>query len=228
MKKGQAMNIRTSVTRIIQNASIFALVAAVPLNADDVGSKYRFGGQLALAVPTGNIKEQSKAGFGGSLFLERSIGKKFALRGRIEITTFGKKVDDTNNFPTNELFSEQGWKATADSRGFMLDCIYRLDSHTKGYFFFIGGGLLDTDISHKYWEHIPFYYGHFLGRSGYRAASAIAIGFGHNFNEHFGTEFKYTESFGGIQLYNYGQDNYTDNSKNLKFNWIQLSFNYRF
>jgi hypothetical protein len=228
MNKEHVMQIRVLVARIIQSASVFALVAAIPLNAGSGDSKYRFGGQLALAVPTGNIKEQSKAGFGGSLFVERTMGKKFALRGRIEITTFGKNVDDINDLPTNEMFSEQGWKATADSRGLMLDCIYRLDTHTKGYFFFIGGGLLDTDISYKYWEHIPFYYGQFLGKSGYRAASAIAVGFGHNFNAHFGAEVKYTESYGGIQINNYGQDNYTDNNKDLKFNWIQLSFNYRF
>jgi len=72
-------------------AILAALVATVPMKADDSPSNTIVGCGLSMAGPKGELGRVSGSGLGLSLSFEWGLRPKHASRLRIELATFAKK-----------------------------------------------------------------------------------------------------------------------------------------
>jgi hypothetical protein len=118
------MHTQISPTKAIYGGLIVALIAAVPLKADD---PIVFGGMLSYTSPSGDFSKISKSGFGATVFAEKIQDKNTAWRLRLEYVTFGEKE---NMLETRNTYKE-GEKANSKAIALMADWVYRRDTHAN-------------------------------------------------------------------------------------------------
>jgi hypothetical protein len=148
------------------------LLAASPLVADapDEGKMRRIwcGFSASVVDPTNTPFGDSSIGSGFSVFLENALTKTIGTRIQFEYLGFGTSDD---------RYTE---------RNLLLDLLFRLQSHNKGGYWFVGVGTGGAEISPRK--------SRVSGRSPTMEAGAcnsFSIGFGRNFNQHLGAEVRY-------------------------------------
>jgi opacity protein-like surface antigen len=179
---------------------IFALAAAAPLNAQD----FRYGAQLSVVSPSGDLSKNASLGFGAAFLAEIPLNDKMAIRGKLDYLMFGEK--------TNNDYSES--KLSANIYGVTADYIYRFDSHDNGLFVMAGLGSVALTLKDKYeWASLS------ESANGF----AIHLGVGYNFTRNLGAEVKLVTS-NGVKI---GEERGEEASA-FATNWLQASFTYRF
>jgi hypothetical protein len=136
----------TSQTSIARYMLIAALAALAPLKAQSF-DVFKLGFVGSFAVPAGDLKNMktwdsnSVSGFGGGAFLEMSMHQNFALRGRLEYTSF---TESSGSSSSSSSSSSQGvatcFSATAE-------VMLRQDS---GLYFFGGVGYLMPKLNDRF------------------------------------------------------------------------------
>ena len=188
-----------TLSNIITGAFVAALITSAPLQAQD----WRFGGQLSLANPSGDLSEGSKMGFGLAVFAEQGLNNKMALRYNVSYSLFGaKKIEDG------------AVETSANAVSIIGDFLYRFDSHDKGCFVFAGIGYL---MPKSEWEDKGWSESGSTSISGF----GLSAGIGYNFTRNFGAEARYVKSFGvKVDEFNEKIDFAAD--------WFTVSVSYRF
>jgi hypothetical protein len=190
-----------------------AMIASGPLKADGGESApIRFGGGLSIVNPSGDFEKFSKQSFGVSVFGERELKSNTALRVRVEYATFGEK-----KVTLGVGYSSWQEKGSANTTVAMLDYIHRFESHDKGFYAFGGAGFVQGTLKLKYYEYVESLSGSGFGFSG---------GLGYRVDKNLGCELSYTT--GGKITTGEDDEYYKLIPANLPFNWISLSFSYRF
>ena len=185
-----------SLRNIITGAFAAALITSAPLQAQD----WRFGGQLSLANPSGDLSDVSKMGFGLAFFAEQGLNDKMALRYNAGYSLFGAKKEEYGNYSD---------ETSANAISVMADFLYSLDSHEKGCFVFGGLGFLVAGTKYE------FKGGSYGTDSGSNSESGIGLsaGVGYNFTRNIGAEARYVKGLG---------------DKLEGFDWFSVSVSYRF
>jgi opacity protein-like surface antigen len=188
------------ITKALCGGFIFALVAAAPLK----GQEIRWGAQVSIVNPTGDLSNMAKMGFGAAFLGEYALNDKMALRGKFDYLMFGEKKE-------TELESEYKWSNSIYS--VTADYIYRLDSHENGLYGVADLGFFNCSTKYtitetNYWGGVSDSWSTSNSESGF----GYSIGVGYNFNSNLGAEAKIV-SF---------------SSDFITYQWIQASCNYRF
>jgi hypothetical protein len=211
------MNTKLFLGRAACAGLFAALVASAPLKADgsDKTIPIRFGAGLSVVNPTGDFEKFSKQSFGVSFFGERELNKNRDLRGRVEYATFAeKKVTFSWGYNTWQA------KGSANATVAMVDYIYRFESRNKGVYVFGGAGWVQGTLK---FDHYHYEIKDSLSGSSF----GFSAGAGYNLDKNLGGEISYTtggtiktpaddEDYGGLL------------PTNLPFNFIRISFTYRF
>ena len=85
--KRNASAVLASFGRILFAA---ALLSSFPLKADGPDSKFKFGGLLTLSSPGDDLRK-TETGFGGALFVEKSLSSSLSGRARVDYAAHGAK-----------------------------------------------------------------------------------------------------------------------------------------
>jgi opacity protein-like surface antigen len=170
---------RTTLSKALCGAFIAALIAGVPLKAQD--KEIRYGVQASIVSPSGNLSYIASLGFGAAFSAEMALNETMAIRAKVDYILFGGK---------NESYSLLGTsyetKNSASSIAVMGDFIYRLDFLQKGLYG--AGGIGFVNNSSKVEEKTPL--GSF-SVSGSDSGLAYSIGAGYDINSKMGFEAKY-------------------------------------
>jgi opacity protein-like surface antigen len=215
------------ISKHIVKGLVAAIIVAAPvasLKAEDV----RWGGMVGLVNPMGDMTKKysvsissygytewsyAKMGVGLHGFVEKELGDKLAIRGRLSITAF---TGDSQEYTTGGGYWK--WKAEGSTSAFSgyCDFLLRLQDHNNGLYLLGGLGFISGSVNSKITEtdlDLEVY-----DESDTSAGLACALGAGFNFTENFGLELTYNRSLG-----------MKDNEKLIpEFTWIDLSFVYRF
>jgi outer membrane protein W len=162
-----------TVLKLLLIAAIATILTSAPLSAQDAGwSKYNYGIQIGMLVPSGDLQKVAENGFGAAAYMEKIWSNFWAVRGRLEYISFGEK--------------EYGYgvNTKVGQIGAMLDAIYYMEGKDVIYPFFGVGyfkrsmGLKTTGAS----VDVPI-----------DSEFALCVGLGWNFTKHLGVEFKYSQ-----------------------------------
>jgi hypothetical protein len=152
--------------------ALAAMAASAPLGAQETWSKYNYGLQVGALMPSGSMTNYAQTGFGVAGYAEKVWSNAWAIRGRLEYTSFGEK----------EIVP--GVNAKLSQTGVMLDAIYYMGLKDVLYpFAGIGyfGRSLDVKVAG----------GQDL-TANMDSELAFCFGLGWNFTSHLGLELKYT------------------------------------
>jgi hypothetical protein len=204
-----------------------AALAAVPLNAQ--AFKFRFGSQLSVVNPVGDLSDIAQLGIGADLLsFEFCFGNHFAIRENTGSVLFGKK----NKFVTYSSYfgdAEEEVEHRILGIGVSTDFIFRAKSHDKGLFWFVGLGtfIFSTKAKSRFYYNGSNYGGGDYSNSDF--VFAASTGMGYKFNRNWGLEIRYAKSLTPVgndltDFYGYllNRDN------RMSFDWIQVSLIQRF
>jgi hypothetical protein len=212
--------------------ALIAATHAAALKAEGVPKIYRFGGMVSLAKPTAQLALKSddgpygKKGYGVSVFCEIASQGRFEFRTRFNYATFDGNDSIYRTNPNYSGYDYLRYSTNSNSMGLFLDLVGRITPGVEGAYFFAGTGLLNCKLVYnlkKYNKQMEI-----ISREGSNSESGRAIGLsagvGYNFTRDFGVEFKYTSGDRGVLVPSL-PDHY---QQFLQFEWLELSFVFRF
>jgi opacity protein-like surface antigen len=182
---------------------------APALQAQD--SSLRWGAGLSIDNSVGKsggfgprtkLGDFDRMGFGLSLFGEKGLADRHAVRGRLEYHIFGQ--DDKFSINFNKV----------STLTVFADYVFRLDesgSHDKGLYVFGGVGLVNGSVKGDWPNDSDKESGSNLG---------FSVGVGYNFSRNLGVETSYVEANDVV-----GEDDWPEK---IGFSWVQVSLKYRF
>jgi len=234
------MNTKTFLPRAACAGLFAALVAAAPLKADEW---MKFGLGLHIVNPSGDLTNEkavgvkAKMGLGLSAFGEMGLNANMALRGRLDYNVFGegeKKESYRDYIDGYPVSMSESAKLNASATTVFADFIYSFDSHEKGFYAFVGLGLvagkLDYDIKVTASAEGISPITESGSMSGSGSGLGISLGCGYNFNKNMGLELSWASANGVISEIKdkNGRRHTLENKDKISFNWLQVSFKYRF
>jgi hypothetical protein len=210
-KRNYMRRTNTILTKVLFWSFITTLMAAVPLNAQ--AFKFRFGSQLSLVNPAGNLSDRAKSGIGADLSFEFCFGNQFAIRENIGYVIFGQKTVSYNDY-----WGTSDVKHTTVGIGGFTEFIFRSKSHDKGVFGFVGLGNFIFAMGTK---------NRYDNESNSDFIIAASAGIGHKFNRNWGFEIRYTKSLTPVDYYDY-YGLWNSRFESFRFDWTQVSLIQRF
>jgi opacity protein-like surface antigen len=187
-------HIANTTTKLICGGFIAGLVAAAPLKAQD----FRYGAQVSVVNPMGDLSDISRTGFGAAFLVEMGLAPNMAIRGKADYLIFGEKTHG------------QDFKTSASLFSVMADCIYSFDTLDHGFFGVVGISSLNATA--KLSGILEEGEGHSTVTNS-ESGLGFSVGAGYNINRNMGVEVKYNKGLG---------------DKQKRWEWIQASFTYRF
>jgi len=136
------------------------MIVAAPLTAQD-SNAFRFGAQLSLANPTGDLSDIAGLGFGVAAFGEKPLTSNFAIRGTVDYLMFGEKDE-----------------VSTTKYGVFADGIWSFNGHDVGPFALVTVGFENTTWKIDDWDDD-------------QSGLGYGVGFGYNFTTNLGAEVKY-------------------------------------
>jgi opacity protein-like surface antigen len=177
---------------------------ASALQAQD--SSMRFGAGLQLVNPMGESADTDTTGKLGDY---AKMGFGLTLLGEMGLADRHALRGRAEYHSFGEK-SEHGWKNNASAITVFADYIFRFESHDTGLYAFGGLGMVNGTIKSES-------YGYSESESG--SGLGFSAGLGYNFSRNMGAEAQYVTA-SGLE--------FGDNDYKIDFNWIQVSFKYRF
>jgi hypothetical protein len=194
-----------SLTKLLCGGFAAALIASVPLKAQDI--EFKLGGMVSGALPASGLPDAAKAGFGATFFVEfASEGAEFeriALRPRVDYLKFGEK-DWGHGATTN-----------ASSISTMVELTFNVSDPYKGFYFFAGLGFNRNALDIKVGSH---------STTASEFTTGGSLGLGYDLNRHFGFEARYVRSFKKVE----SDDSEESTVGSSGFDWLQASLKLRF
>jgi len=202
-EENMKLNTQSFAGRLLRGTAVLVAAACAPaLTAQEGGwSKWNNGLQFGFLKPMGNLADLQNQGFGIAWFSEKVFSNGFAVRGRLEATSFqGEEKKD------EYLGAEYTYTENLSQFGAMLDLVYYHGLRDTIYPF-VGIGYfsrrVDTEVTS----------GTFSGGEAATESTpldselAYCVGVGINLSRHWGVEAKYTV---------------------CEYNWAQFSLLFRF
>jgi opacity protein-like surface antigen len=205
------MCVRTFPVGVVCACIFVALIAALPLKADD---GFRFGGALSIVFPDKLLSDVSKLGLSGSIFGEWGFKNNQALRGKAEYAIFGARISEYHS--SNDYYLKR--TSSANVTVVMADYIYKFSPNDECFYVFGGVGFVNG--VQKLESKDPWGAGS-NSKSG--SGLGFSVGVGYNLGRNTGFEISYTTTPGEIII---GDE--VPEPSNLGFDWMQISFRYRF
>ena len=152
------------------------MIAAAPLAAQDKNA-LSFGAGLSYIIPGGNLSDIASGGFGPSLFAQKPLTDKFAIRGSLDYIVFGQKTDKYN---VNVKHDVNKWGVAADG-------IWSFTGHDTGPYALVSLGFQNTT-----WEMTDNRYSESAGESKSSSGLNYGVGLGYNLTRRISIEVKQT------------------------------------
>ena len=148
------------------------MIAVAPLAAQDK-KPLSFGAGLSYVIPGGSLSDIASGGFGASLFAQKPLADKFAIRGSVDYIAFGQKTDKYNADIKHDV-SE--W-------GVAVDGIWSFMGHDIGPYALVSFGFQNT-----IWEMAENRYKESAVESKSSSGLRYGVGFGYKFTRRISIE----------------------------------------